>query len=204
LAVSIAGEGPLDLAILRRLLGDAGLRVDREIWGTDGKGGKDGMTPRLTQWAAGAIGGRAVVVLRDLDDDAPCAAMLRDRLMPHLPPAMLLRIAVHMAEAWLVADRERLAAVLSVTPRHLPTLPDDHPNPKRALVEAAPHSGDALVRAGLPPSGAGRKQGPDYNATLIDFVYRVWQPEDAALRSPSLNRALTRIADLRDHLRRSG
>lgn len=200
MAVAIAGEGPLDLAILRRLLGDAGLPVDGELWGTYGKGGKDGMTPRLAQWAAGAEHGLAVVVLRDLDHDAPCAALLRARLMPELPPAMLLRIAVRAAEAWLIADRAGLADWLAVGAQHLPELPEDHPDPKRAVVEAAQRSASEIVRAGVPPRGSGRKQGPDYNATMIGFVYGPWQPEAAALRCPSLLRALNRIEGLRDHL----
>lgn len=198
--VAIAGEGPLDLAVLRRLLGDAGLAVDREIWGTYGKGGKDGMTPRLPQWAAGATPGRAIVVLRDLDHDAPCAPMLRRRLLPEAPPGLLLRIAVRAAEAWLIADRDGLAGWLETSPRHLPDIPEDHPNPKRAVMDAAMRSASPLIRSGVPPGDSGRRQGPDYNATLIGFVHGPWQPEAAALRCPSLHRTLMRIADLRDHL----
>lgn len=198
--VSIAGEGPLDLAILNRLLGDAGLAVDRELWGTDGKGGKDGMTPRLAQWAVGAQHGCAIVVLRDLDRDAPCAAMLRARLLPALPATMLLRIAVHAAEAWLIADRERLAQWLAIKAHHLPDLPEDHDNPKQAVITAAMRSGSRTIRQTVPPGGSGRKQGPGYNDTLIGFVRERWQPEAAALRCPSLLRALDRIEGLRDHL----
>lgn len=204
MALAIAGEGLLDLAILHRLLGDVGLRADREIWGGYGRGGKDGMTPNLPRWAAGAEHGLAVVVLRDLDHDAPCAAVLRERLMPALPPAMLLRIAVRAAEAWLIADRDRLADWLAVDPQHLPALPEDHPDPKRAVVEAAALSASAVIRAGVPPGAGGRKQGPDYNATMIGFVFGPWQPGAAALRCPSLHRTLGRIEGLRDHLARLG
>jgi hypothetical protein len=198
--IAIAGEGPLDLAILRRLLGDAGLAVDGALWGTYGKGGKDGMTPRLPQWAAGAARGLPVVALRDLDHDAPCAPTLRARLMPALPPGMLLRIAVRAAEAWLIADREGLAEWLEIAPRHLPGNPEGHPNPKRAVLDAAMRSANAAIREGVPPGGSGRRQGPDYNTTLIGFVYRRWQPEAAARRSPSLHRARERIGALHSHL----
>ncbi|TVQ56621.1 MAG: hypothetical protein EA355_06430 [Rhodobacteraceae bacterium] len=86
--VTIAGEGRLDLAILRRLCVDAGLAVARVVWG-EGRTGKDGLDQRLAGWAAGAAFGSPFIVLRDLDDDAPCAADLRARLMPDPPPDMV-------------------------------------------------------------------------------------------------------------------
>jgi hypothetical protein len=203
-AVAIAGEGPLDLAILRRLLGDAGLVADHEIWGGWGRGGKNGMEPRLPQWAAGAALGHVVVVLRDLDDDAPCAAMLRARLMPDMPPTMLLRIAVHAAEAWLVADRDRLAQWLDTDPALLQGDPEAALRPKDAVIAAAQASRSALIRAGVPPGDGGRRQGPDYNPTLIGFVHGPWQPRLAARRSQSLHRAIAAIETLHGHLARSG
>jgi hypothetical protein len=202
-AVAIAGEGPLDLAILRRLLGDAGLVADHEIWGGWGRGGKNGMEPRLPQWAAGAALGHVVVVLRDLDDDAPCAPMLRERLMPEMPPTMLLRIAVHAAEAWLIADRYRLARWLDTDPGLLPEDPEAAPRPKDIVIAAAEASRSALVRAGVPPGSGGRRQGPDYNPTLIGFVHGPWQPVLAARHSPSLHRTLAAIETLRIHVARS-
>lgn len=204
--VDIAGEGPLDLAILRRLIAEAGLAVGRSFWGSAGRGGKSGIDTNLGRWAAGAIHGRSMVVLRDFDGDEPCPGALRARLLATVPPAMVFRIAVHAAEAWLIADRAALAQALAVSENRLApgVAPDGIVDPKRTIMEAARRSRRGDIRNGVPPSGVGSRQGGDYNPVLIGFVRNAWRPDIAATRSPSLHRAIQRIADLRAYLEGHG
>jgi len=198
MGVRLAGEGAVDLAIMRRLLEEAGLPIGPVVWGEGRNTGKDRMTERLPGWAAGATFGAAFFVLRDLDDDAPCAGALRAHLLPAAQPGLVLRIAVRAADSWLIADRERLAEALKVSPAALPAEPDACADPKAAIIAAARKSRSSLVRKGVPPRPeSGRKQGEDYAETLIAFVREAWSPAEAALRSDSLRRAKAGLADLR-------
>ncbi len=200
--VALAGEGMVDLAILRRLCADAGLTPGRVFWG-ETMTGKQGMSERLRGWAASAAQGWPCIVLRDLDRDAPCAGVLCARLLPNPPPMMVLRIAVRAAEAWLLADREGLAAMLAVRAAALPVEPDVLDDPKATLVAAAASSRRRAVREGLSPRpGSGRKVGPDYAVEMQTFVRGAWSPADAAARSPSLASARRRIGELAARLHR--
>lgn len=201
--VALAAEGALDLAILRRLCAEAGLAPGDAYWGDARRTGKQGMTKQMRGWAAAASHGRPFLVLRDLDRDAPCAGALRAGLLPNPPPLMVLRIAVRAAEAWLIADREALAALLSVRPGALPAEPDACDDPKAALVAAAARSRSRAVLTGIAPRpGAGRPVGPDYTAEMIRFVSRSWSPARAEAHSPSLARARRRIGELAARLHR--
>lgn len=188
----------MDLMVLRRLLRDAGMIPGRPLWG-EASTGKDRMTGRFRGWAAGAPFGPPIVVLRDLDMDASCPGDLRRRLAPPPTPGFLLRIAVRSVDAWLLADRERLAAHIGVRAAHLPADPETCVDPKAALCEAARRSSRRAVREGLPPrEGSGRKQGPDYVDHLGEFIEADWTPAEAAARSESLRRAIERIGQLRE------
>lgn len=200
--VDLAAEGPTDLAVMRRLLVEAGLDEGEVFWGEGRNTGKQGMTSRLQGWVAGAAVGRRIFVLRDLDHDAPCAGALRAALPPHDAPGLLLRVAVRQVEAWLIADRDRLAQALHVDPQRLPADPEAHPDPKQAIMEAAARSRSRAIKRGLPPRpGSGLRHGDDYAETLIGFARSTWSPRAAALRSDSLRRALLRLAEMRDLLR---
>jgi hypothetical protein len=198
LEVHIAGEGRMDLMALRRLLRDAGLTPGRSLWGETSTG-KQGMAGRFRGWAAGAAFGPPIIALRDLDKDASCPSDLRLRLAPPPTPGFLLRIAVRSVDAWLLADRDRLAAHIAVRPTHLPPDPESCADPKAALCEAARRSSRRAIREGLPPrEGSGRRQGPDYVDVLGEFIASKWSPAEAAARSESLRRAMARIEQLRE------
>lgn len=201
MGVRLAGEGAVDLAIMRRLLEEAGLPVGPVVWGEGRNTGKDGMAKRLRGWAAGAAHGPAFFVLRDLDRDERCAGALRAQILPSVSPRLVLRIAVRAADGWLIADRERLAGALSIAPASLPADPDGCSDPKAAIIAAARKSRSSLVRRGVPPRPeSGRRQGEDYATTLIAFAREEWRPADAAHHSDSLRRARRSLADLRSHL----
>lgn len=96
--ISGAVEGPVDEAVLRRLIQDLGA-TPGTIYG---KRGKDRLVQQVAAYSHAA---RITpwVVLIDLDHDADCAPTLRNRLLRDPSPALCLRIAVRAIEAWLLA-----------------------------------------------------------------------------------------------------
>jgi hypothetical protein len=104
---------------------------------------------------------------------------------------------VRTAEAWLLADRMRMAEFLAVSADILPRDPDSLRDPKGHLVDIARRSTDRAVRAGLvPKDGSGRPDGAAYNPLLLGFIKDRWRPEVAAGRSESLRRSLVAIGRL--------
>lgn len=200
-ALAVATEGYLDLALIRRLLGATGLAMGEVLWGEGRQTGKGGLSLRLPRYAAASGRGAAVFVLRDLDDDAPCAPQLLRDLGVETGGDFCLRIAVREAEAWLMADREALERFLHLAPGALPADPEALADPKAALVAAARRSRSPGVRAGFTARpGAGRPEGPEFVERIERFTRLHWRPEVAANRADSLARTLIRLAELRDRL----
>jgi hypothetical protein len=199
--VSVAVEGYLDLAIVDRLFGLTGLERGDVLWGSGLGTGKGGLDKRVAGYRQAALHGRTMFVLRDLDHDAPCApALLRGLNMTTGGP-FCLRIAVREAEAWLIADRERLSDFLHLRPGSLPDTPEALDDPKAVLVAAARLSYSKPVRIGFTARpGSGRPEGPDYPEHIERFTRLHWHPEHAATRADSLARAIARLHQLRTAL----
>jgi len=84
---------------------------------------------------------------------------------------MYFRVVVRAVEAWLLADRERLSALLSIPSTRIPREPEAVVDPKRIIVELAMHSRQWAVREDMVPRpGSGRAVGPAYTSRLIEFV----------------------------------
>jgi len=134
------------------------------------------------------------LVLTDLDA-TDCAPTLVQSWLPNGVEANLIfRVAVREVEAWLIADRTRLADFLGVRESSIPCNPDDLADPKAVIVSTAALSRRRAIRAALVPAPrTTAKVGPGYNDTLVEFVRDYWVPCEAGLRSPSLQRALDRI-----------
>lgn len=107
--ISGAVEGMVDEAVLTRLVDEAGGQVG-PIYGKNGKShlrrvlGGYNNAARFSPW----------LVLVDFDQDAECAPPLVAAWLPAPAPMMRLRVALRAIEAWLLADRERLAGFLRV------------------------------------------------------------------------------------------
>lgn len=182
--LSAAVEGPLDEAVLARLVSDLGGSLHRVY----GRNGKSALLDRLPAFNHAAQHS-AWLVLVDLDDDDVCAPPYRTRILPNPSRLMHLRVAVREVEAWLLADRIGLARFLSVPAARMPQLPELEPSPKRTIVALARRSGRRDIRQDLvprPPSG--RTAGPGYVPFLTEFVRSHWDPAAAELRSDSLRR----------------
>jgi hypothetical protein len=115
--LSVAVEGVADAALAERLCAIAGHSVIGSPYIANGKGRLDTKIAAYNKAAAYS----PWFVLRDFDHDHPCPSGLREKLVPTQSAGMVLRIAVRTAEAWLMADRERLAAFLSVRIQKIPT-----------------------------------------------------------------------------------
>ncbi len=188
-AVAVAGEGQLDLAVGRRLLSICGYDLDRQ-YDARGKGNLDKQIPgynnaaRLQPW----------LVLRDLDHDAECAPALIPRLLRTKAHSLILRIAVRSVESWLMADREALSRFLQVGIGHIPDQPELESQPKKKMVEIAMQSRRRTIIADMvPPRGLTSKVGRRYNLQLLRFVAGPWNPERASVRADSLRRCVAAL-----------
>ncbi len=190
--VTLVVEGTTDAAIARRLLSEAQLQCGPEYI-TGGKGKLDSRlagfnsAARFSPW----------LVIRDLDQDADCAPVLRTKLLPVPAAHMRLHVAVHSLEAWLLADAEAISKALSISRSRVPIYPDALLDPKQELIDLARHSRRRLTREALvPPPGLTARVGPGFAAFLSDFGARSWRPAVAATRSPSLARLRAFLATL--------
>jgi len=143
---------------------------------------------------------RPWIVLVDLDHDADCAPELCAKWLPDRAPKMCFRVAVREVEAWLLADREPLAAFLSVPMNRFPANPESEHDPKQVLVSLAAGSRRKRIREDIAPRpGSGRSVGPAYTSCLIEFVstpHSGWRPEVAGKRSDSLRRCVLSLQNM--------
>ena len=193
--VTAAVEGDLDEALLRRILDDVGMSV-RAVYGRKGKrfllqsiNGYNNAA-RCAPW----------IVLVDLDRDCDCAPPCAQKWLARPSTQMCFRVAVRAVEAWLLADRERLAQLLGVNMAWLPTNPDCLDDPKRELIDLARRSRRRAVRDDLVPrQGSGRSVGPLYTTRMIEFLEddtAGWRLDQALRVSESLERCVLRLRNL--------
>lgn len=192
--VTLAAEGVIDFAILRRLVRDAGMEPGSEYGGR----GKQHLDSRLAGYNRAAAFTPWVVV-RDLDRDADCAPALARRLLRNPSALMRLRIVVRAAEAWLLADRRSLGEVFRIPQSQLPHDPEAIEDPKLSMLRALSQSSSASVRDAMMRRERDGSYviGPEYNARLGAFAEERWQPTAAQVNAPSLARARRRIERLR-------
>lgn len=95
-------------------------------------------------------------------------------------------------EAWLLAHASAFARFAgireSLIPRDVETILD----PKQCLTDLASRSRSRGLRKDIVPvPGSTSRQGPNYNAALVKFVVKDWNPRQAMRRSDSLTRLLS-------------
>jgi len=136
-----------------------------------------------------------ILVLADLDNRNLCPAdLISAWIGPTVNPGMLFRFAVVEIESWLLADRDRIAEFLNVSPNLIPSSPDVLDDPKQKLIEIAKRSHSREIKSCLVPDQSGTaKVGKEYNLAMKKFVEFYWQPETAERNSPSLLRSRNAI-----------
>jgi hypothetical protein len=188
--ISGAVEGIVDEAVVRTLLGHVG----REAGTIYVQGGKPRLLAKLGGFNAAARFSPWVVLV-DLNGDAACAPDFVTETIPAPSVHMIFRVAVRQVEAWLMADRERLARYLRVSQARVPNDPEAEVDAKQTMVNVARASRDRRVRQDMVPTpGGGRKTGPNYAGRLIEFATQRWRPDVAAARADSLNRCMRRLS----------
>jgi hypothetical protein len=184
-----AVEGYPDAQAVGRLLSYVGL-ADATILPKRGKSRLDASLLELNRSARGI----RCLVIRDLDNDAPCAAELRGRLLPNPAPNMIFRIAVREIESWLLADQDLFARFMGVPSNKMPQNPDSLPDPKAFVTGLAARSRVSRIREGIPPRlGSGVSVGPGYAGIMGEYASRVWRPQVAETSSNSLRRCIERL-----------
>lgn len=189
--VNILIEGRSDESVAKQLLRHAGLEVGI-VYGNKGKAH---LLERLPNYNRAAQFAPWFSVI-DLDTE-PCAAKAITLWLPQPAKGMRFRIAVRAIEAWLMADKETMAAFLAVNPSRLPSYPELEANPKETLISIARHSRNSSIRDDIiPRQGSGAKIGPLYVARLNEFTEKHWRPAVAAQCSDSLLRCIRALSAL--------
>jgi hypothetical protein len=190
--VSLAVEGDLDEQVLRQLLRQSGKPFAPSV--CYGRRGKDHLRQNVSRFNHAAQY-TPFIILTDLDNE-DCPPGLVNRWLPQgRNTNLVLRIAVHEVEAWLMADREHLAEFLGIPIAKVPQQPDDCTDPKLLLVNLARHSRKRNIREDLAPMPESTsKVGKNYTGQLIRFAFSVWRVDGASRRhSPSLDRAMNAV-----------
>ena len=195
MSIAAVAEGHLDEAVLRAVIRHAG-GIPGPVYG---KHGKQYIRKNLHGYNQ-AANHAPWLVLVDLDQDADCAPPFRATWLLRPAPMMCFRVAVREVEAWLLADRRRIAEFLGVDSRNVPTDVEAIPDPKHTVLQLAHVSRRKAIRQDMVPRpGSGREVGPAYNSRLIQFVTdskKGWRPEVAAGTSESLRRCLNCLGRL--------
>ncbi len=138
-----------------------------------------------------------VFMLADADQ-APCVVTQVRAWMPSHPSSRFtLRLAVREAEAWVLADHEGWSSFAQSSQALMRRDPDSITDPKQELLRLIRKSKRRDLRIEmLPGKGSSNQVGLGYNIHLTEFVRDHWSAERASERSPSLLRAIPKIANL--------
>ena len=188
-------EDAVSEAVARILLRQRFGPDDLTVIGRKGRGYVEARSKELCRTAEKV----ATFILVDQDRVSDCPVALAARWFGrHAARFLTLQVAVFEVESWLLADAERVAAMLRIPEAKVPRDPDEILDPKGRLVSLARRSRIAEVRDDLVPvSGSTAAVGPGYNARVVEFVNEHWRASVAARRSPSLARALRTIAKMK-------
>lgn len=194
-AISLAVEGPLDEQVLRRLIRQAGPTFAPGP--CYGKMGRDDLRINVSRFNLAAPY-KPFVILADLERDDCAPELLHEWLPGGAHPNLILRVAVHMVESWLLADRAAFASFLGVSRDLLPVQPDREIDAKLLTVRLARRSRKRMIRADLVPAKQSTSRvGKNYVGRLTEFVQTGWQIEQARQHSPSLDRAVRALERFR-------
>jgi hypothetical protein len=192
--ILVVGEDPLTCALGEQLVAE--LLSD---WGMPlapiNMKGVTKLIPELPRFIEQARHIQPVLCIADTD--GKCAKTLLGGWLPRVVPRdFCLRLAVSEAESWLIADRQALADYFGIPEKHVSKTPDEEADPKRHMLNLARKSTVRDLRLEVVSQTDASKQGTGYNPHLCHFVKTHWSAQRASDNSPSLARAVRRIAKL--------
>lgn len=185
----VAGvEGRVDKAVLERILGQLGISCGR-IKEYGGCSKLDADIPKFLE----STRSHAICILRDLDA-GECAPSLLDRFgveKAASPANLVFRVPVRQIEAWLLADTDSFARYFKISKALMPAHPDVLADAKEEVLRLLRRSNSPPMKEGmLPREGYSSRTGAEYASLLNDYTRRLWDPDRARGRSPSLDRSL--------------
>jgi len=194
--VNAAVEGLSDEGVVEAIAGTCGLAVASFY----GRRGKTHLLKSLPGYNAAAKFSPWLVLV-DLDHDANTASEAERIWLSDPSPLMCFNVAVPEIEAWLLADRARVAEFLGISPSQVPTDPEQLPDPKQTLIKLARGSRRRDIREGVAPrDGSGALVGPTYAADLRNFGATLWRPRVAGEVATSLAACIFRVEELAEKL----
>jgi len=188
----LATEDELSEEIGSCLAAEAGIEIGQRLR----RGGSGYLRSRIANFCEMAER-QPVLLLTDLDRINCPPALLEIWFGTRVRPKNLLfRVAVREVESWLLADHEAMRRLVGRRATRLPVDPDELADPKRTLLALAQRAPRAVRDDLVVQQGAIASQGLGYNARLCQLVREAWQPERAAVHSPSLFRTRVRLKEL--------
>lgn len=192
--ILVVGEDPLTCALGEQLVKELLPNWIMPIAPINKKGVTK-LTPEFPRFIEQAKFNQPVLCVADTD--GKCVKELLANWLPKvLPRNFCLRLAVTEAESWLIADRKSIADFLGIPEKHVSKTPDKETDPKRHVLNLARKSTNRELRLEMVSQSDNSKQGTGYNAHLCRFVKTYWSAQRAADNSPSLARAILRVAKL--------
>lgn len=193
LYVALATEDALSEAVGKRLLAEVAPPTEANLCLR--RNGFGYLRSKMKNWCELAVQ-QPVVLLTDLDKHS-CPSSLMDDWFGELsrPNQLIFRVAVREVESWLLADHEAMRQLMGQKSK-LPSEPDSIVDPKRYLLGLAQKASREIRQDLVMGNGISASQGIGYNARLTDMVANSWNPNRAAVRSPSLHKARLRLHEL--------
>lgn len=140
---------------------------------------------------------RLYPVLCIADTDRRCAVeLLEKHRPPNLSARFLFRLAVPEIESWILADNKGFAEHFRVPESRLPRNPDEEHDSKLTILHLVQKSKSRLFKNEMISAYDRNKIGTGYNLHLTSFVREKWSVEEAAMRSASLARCVSRLQEL--------
>lgn len=140
-------------------------------------------------------------VITDLDNIVCAGELIRewfsipDTNPVSLPNEILFRVAVREIESWILADRQAWAEYINIPEANFSDSPDELDDPKQHLLTVIRNKGRSRLHREMLPRQAAHI-GPEYNKVLSEFILSSWKPSRAAVRSPSLKRAIRALDEI--------
>jgi len=189
--VNVVVEGNLDERVVRRLFKEYDFEVNKVY----GKEGKRTILGKMSNYNQASLKTSVPwIVLVDLDRDEKCAPPFVKKHLKKPSPNIFFRVAVREIEAWLMADREKIAHFIGVSENLVPIRVEEEMDPKKTIISLVDSSSKIGIKEDiLPRPGSRASEGKLYNSRMIEFADKFWRPEIAAKNSDSLRRFIKTI-----------